>query len=134
MSGIYGFTQQKPAEGDSSHKLRILHHWNQIFGREANDQCIINGTGIGCHVEHFSDKFSFGGPILYLDSRPVVLDTLLYNRDELTVGLGMDRESTISDEELLLAWIREKGFEALAQVNGDFTGAIFDPEIGRAHV
>lgn len=128
MSGIYGFTQQKPADGESTHKLRILQHWNQIFGREENDQCIINGTGIGCHVEHFSDKFPFGGPILYLDSRPVVLDTLLYNRDELTAGLGMDRETPISDEELLLTWVREKGFEALAQVNGDFAGAMFDPD------
>lgn len=130
MSGIYGFTQRNPIEGGPAHVMRILHHWNRIFGREASDQCIINGTGIGCHVEHFSDKFSFGGPILYLDGCPVVLDTLLYNRDELTEGLGLDREAAISDEELLLEWIRIKGFAALAQVNGDFAGAIYDPDQG----
>ena len=44
-----------------------------------------------------------------------------YNREELGAG-------NCSDEEFLFRYVRERGYDALAQVNGDFAGAIYDEE------
>ena len=128
MSGIFGFTRRDGSCMEDT--LGGLSNWNRIYGREAHGQSIHGNSGIGCHTEHFSDKFPYGGPLLDHNGNPAVIDALLYNRDELTEMLHLERECLLSDEELLLFLIEVKGFEALEQVNGDFAGAILDPETG----
>ena len=128
MSGIFGFTRRDGSCMEDT--MGGLSYWNRIYGREAHGQRIHGSSGIGCHTEHFSDKFPYGGPLLDHNGNPAVIDALLYNRDELTELLHLDRECLLSDEELLLFLIEVKGFDALEQVNGDFAGAILDPATG----
>lgn len=132
MSGIYGFSYLKPntVPGLCTDTLGALEYWNRIYGREAHDSRCFSDSGIGCHVEHFSDVFPHGGPILAYNGCPAVVDALLYNRDELTAAMGLNETISLSDEELLLRWIGAKGFDSLAQVNGDFSGAIYDSAMG----
>jgi asparagine synthase (glutamine-hydrolysing) len=81
-------------------------------------------------VEHFSDRFPGGAPILHLDGADAVVDALLYNRDELEQALELAPDCGLSDEELLLKLVGQKGWKALAMVNGDFAGAVWDREKG----
>ena len=130
MSGIYGYSLAASTESAQDQILGGLEYWNRIYGRQAHGQLQLNQSGIGCHVEHFSDQFTHAEPVLETQGCHAVVDALLYNRDELLPALGLDAQSTISDEELLLKWIEVKGFDALAQVNGDFAGAIYAPKTG----
>lgn len=130
MSGIYGFSCTAAAEADLQQTMGGLEYWNRIYGRQDHGQTQIGQNGIGCHLEHFSDHFPMSAPIIRDHGRFAVVDALLYNRDELLSGIHLEHDSRLSDEELLLHWIEVKGFDSLAQVNGDFAGAIFDPETG----
>lgn len=125
MSGIFGFTSLQTTQYQQI--LDGMSYWTRMYGREESGAAIYGSSGIGCHVEHFSDRFPYGGPLLELQGCPAVVDALLYNRDELTALLGLAEDCGISDEELLLKLIDSHGFSALAQVNGDFAGAVFDP-------
>lgn len=128
MSGIYGFTYRAPDQQLLTDTLGALEYWNRIYGREEHRSQLFSDSCIGCYVEHFSDQFPYGGPILDYNGCPSVVDALLYNRDELFAQLHLEEAvHPLSDEELLLRWIEVKGFDALSQVNGDFAGAIFDP-------
>lgn len=128
MSGIYGFTYRDPDEQRNIDAIGGLEYWNRIYGRTAHTQTLTQTSGIGCHIEHFSDRFPYGGPVLQYRGGPAVVDALLFNRDEITASLGLDADCGMSDEELLLTLIDRKGFSALAQVNGDFAGAIWQEE------
>lgn len=128
MSGIYGYSLAASAEGEKKQILGGLEYWNRIYGREAHEERQLEKTGIGCHVEHFSEEFAHGTPVLEKQGRYIVVDALLYNRNELLLGLGQNISCTVSDEELLLNWIEKKGWDALVQVNGDFAGAMYDPK------
>ena len=107
-----------------------LSYWNRIYGREASASEQIGTSGLGCHMEHFADAFPYGGPILEHQGCRAVVDALLYNREELLPLAGLNADSIISDEELLLLLIDRRGFDVLEQVNGDFAGAILDPASG----
>ena len=127
MSGIYGFTYRVADETVLSDAIGGLEYWSRNYGRQAHDQRFMGLSAIGCHVQHFTERFPYGGPILECDGYIAVIDALLFNRDELLHVLGLDAASLISDEELLFRVIREQGFDSLAYVNGDFAGAIYDP-------
>lgn len=126
MSGIYGFTYRFSADGAPADALGGLRSWNRIYGREAHADKLLGDSGIGCFIEHFSDRFPYGGPILSHHGMNAVVDALLYNRDELLPLVDLSAESDISDEALLLRLIDLHGFKVLEKVNGDFAGAIFD--------
>lgn len=126
MSGIYGFFLRGGDAMSNEHIMGGLEYWNRIYGRDAVDQKLFENAGIGCHIEHFSETFSYGGPVLTVDGGAAVMDALLYNRDELELELGLEAKCGLSDEELLMKLIQEKGYDALARVNGDFCGAVYD--------
>lgn len=130
MSGIYGFTRRDAEAAALDETLGALRYWTQLYGHEDHGSELLGGSGMGCHVEHFSDHFPYGGPILDFGGSRAVVDALLYNRDELYEVLDLDESQQISDEELLLLLMKQKGFKALEMVNGDFAGAIFDPSTG----
>ena len=127
MSGIFGFSYRQTACVDLNDAIGGLSYWNRIYGREASDARLIGNSGLGCHIEHFSDRFPYASPILDHHGCPAVIDALIYNRDELLTCLGLDTDFPISDEALLLMLIDTKGHNVLSMVNGDFAGAIYDP-------
>lgn len=126
MSGIFGFSFRNADQQTIEEALGGLEYWNRIYGRLESATRLMDRSALGCHVEHFSDVFPHGAPILDHHGCPAVIDALLYNRDELLAQLSPCDPTALSDEELLLKLIDEKGFDALARVNGDFAGAIFD--------
>lgn len=130
MSGIYGFTYRGTDEAVLKDAFGGLEYWSRSYGRLAHDQTLMGQSGIGCHVQHFTQRFPYGGPVLEKDGLTAVMDALLYNREELLAELCLDPAAQISDEELLLRFVLEKGFNALERVNGDFAGAIHDPAAG----
>ena len=121
MSGIYGYSTKK----QSLECLRLLSFWNRQYGRNGNDEQLLDRTGLGCHQEHLSDKFPGSAPVLRRAGKAAVIDAILYNRDEILEML-QSKDETISDEDLLLNLVEAKGYDALAQVNGDFAGAVYD--------
>ena len=130
MSGIFGFSFRSEPFADPQLTLEGLKYWNQIYGSAGADSALIGSSGIGCCVEHFSERFSYTGPIHQEQGTYAVVDALLYNRDELLSMLQLPSSELISDEALLLQLIQQKGFASLSTVNGDFAGAIFDPATG----
>lgn len=128
VSGIFGFSRKDAENGTtfSASAIHALDVWNREYGSHGSDTRYDSRHGIGAHIEHFSDAFPAGVPVREEGSKQVVFDALLYNRDELLHGLQLSCEEPISDEELLLRWIQEKGYPSLAQVNGDFAGAVYD--------
>ena len=121
MSGIFGYTTKNA----SNQYLQPLSYWNRSYGRENSGEWALGKTAMGCHQEHLSDQFPGSAPVIRRDGKAAVIDAILYNRDEL-LSLLQYTDTKISDEDLLFDWIGQKGFEALAQVNGDFAGAIYD--------
>ncbi len=125
MSGIFGFLTTQNTAPESL--LRPLSFWNRCYGRDGSESFSQEGMGMGCHIEHLNSKIPVPTPILSPAGKRAVVDALLYNREALFALLGRAPEA-ISDEQLLLTLIEEKGFESLAQVNGDFAGAIWEEE------
>lgn len=130
MSGIFGFTQRTPDQSTREEILGGLRYWNRIYGDAARADANLEGACLGCHVEHFSDRFPYGGPILSKGGKHAVVDALLFNREELLALPELAELGGASDEELLLRLIECRGFDALEMVNGDFAGAIWDAEKG----
>lgn len=128
MSGIYGFTYRAEHSSSVSEALSAMEYWNRIYGSAAVDHQLYNNSAIGCCIEHFSDEIPSGEPILPLGGKFAVVDALIYNRSELISHLPDIHAEVLSDEALLLALIKQEGYDILAQVNGDFAGAVFDPE------
>ena len=122
MSGIFGFYSKSGNAGE--HELHALDIFNRSYGHEGSDTLLSGHMGAGCHLEHFSEEFSASAPVFENEMYIAVIDALLYNRDELIPELGGDE--SVSDEELLLELILHKGYPALATVNGDFSGAIYE--------
>lgn len=128
MSGIFGFTYRGATHEIAEAALGGLEFWNRIYGPDGVRTSLIGESGIGCHLQHLSDSLPMSNIIEQYNGCPAVVDALLYNRDELLTLLEMPTDFSISDEALLLRLIREKGYDALRQVNGDFAGAYFDSE------
>ena len=59
MSGIYGFSYLnfEVPEALLDDTIGALQYWNRIYGREAHGQMLFGTSGIGCHLEHFSEEF-----------------------------------------------------------------------------
>lgn len=126
MSGIFGLYKRN---GDAaSTELHALEVWNRSYGRDGSGTVLSEHMGAGCHIEHFSECFPAGTPVVQTKAHIAVVDALLYNREELIPEVGAD--DRISDEALLLKWIELKGYPGLAAVNGDFAGAVYSKEQG----
>lgn len=126
MSGIFGFLQDVSEVSDSKKMLAKMQSWNRAYGKEAEEAVEDKGVGLGCCYEKISVDTKCSTPVLKKDSRYAVMDALLYNRDELMQKCEVQGDS--SDEELLFYYIEKFGINALKDVNGDFSGAIYDEE------
>lgn len=126
MSGIFGFS----GVGDSTENesLRVLLFWNRIYGREKSETFWLEKVGMGNCLEHLSDAFPVGEAIYHKKRHHYVIDAMIYNREEMGAVLGIGDLSVMSDEELMVTLLEEKGFSSLVMVNGDFAGAMYDEE------
>ena len=72
MSGIYGTAYRSADQAAIKDAMGGLEYWNRIYGDAEREIRYCGSAAFGCHVEHFSDKFPYGGPILELDGCPAV--------------------------------------------------------------
>lgn len=125
MSSIYGYYRTVlEREENPSRYLCYLREWNSIYGQDGEEELGGQNYGIGCYLEHFSQKIRIDKPIIEKDNIVASIDAVIYNRDELINQLSSEIPNDISDEQLLFEWIEDKGIENLVAVNGDFAGVI----------
>lgn len=126
MSSIYGFyLNNDGANVLSDNTLEHLYTWNRAYG-EQDDSLRCDTCHIGACIERLNDNLPVNKIVIEDDDKYAVIDAVLYNRDEIFEKLGKEITCTVSDEELLFAYIQKYGFKALVNVNGDFAGAIYD--------
>ena len=126
MSSIYGVYSK--IDKDIQQKLQNLEHWNCSYGSDSANYTDEENWAVGCFIEHLSDNYPAGGPVLLHDNYIAVIDAVIYNRDEIAAAVNLDEVRRVSDEELLFQYIMRKGFSALNVVNGDFAGAVFNKD------
>ena len=136
MSGIYGFSVTGVADDGL---LAPLVSWNAMYGPDAAGQRLAGKSGLGCAVNRLNDDAPLGQPVIAHDTRLAVIDAVLFNRADLESALDAEEPGTVllpvapaglSDAELLFYYTSAFGFGALAQVNGDFAGAVLDTTNG----
>lgn len=127
MSGIFGFSVKNENTGREC--LEALKFWNQDYGKQGTSSFLDKGTGCGCFLEHLSDEIDLSVPVIQTNELIAVIDAVLYNRNEILEKINVQkRETSMSDEELIIRLIQKQGYSSLAAVNGDFAGAIYDKE------
>lgn len=124
MSSIFGIFCNPMVYANEN--MEKLEHWNHAYGRDTTDSYQNNNIQIGCCLEKISSHAT-NAPVLHLGTLHATVDLLLYNREDLIAKCNLT--SAITDEELLLSYIKRFGMEALKDVNGDFSGAIYDENI-----
>lgn len=124
MSGLYGLYLANNSENTIQKNISILRNWNRAFGDEMPVETAQNNIGLGISPIHDSVSPCNTTPLLRKDSLIAVIDAVLYNRGELLQKSGLS--SNLSDEALLLEYIQAYGYDALAEINGDFAGAVYD--------
>lgn len=126
MSGIFGYAQSIGEENNGNMEINPMLLWNRAYGRDGEEIYEGWNFGIGCCYEKLSDTAKRSNPVLKRNGKYAVIDALLYNREELLKKCGSREE--LSDEELLFSYIEGFGPDALSDVNGDFSGAIYDEQ------
>ena len=121
MSGIYGVTR----DGLLSESMRSLGAWNKRYGSQHDGISIGKDSGCGWSRERFLDAYGADMPKIKYGTKYYVIDTLIYNRDEL-LPLVENAKDDISDEMLMIRLIEKFGMKVLEKINGDFAGAIYD--------
>ena len=124
MSGIFGFLSKEKSAEDISIDLKRMLKWNRIFGNSYEGCYESSGVAMGCCTEVLSDRHIQHNPVISVNDRHAVIDAVIYNRAELAEKCHAGKD--ISDAELLLLYISNLGPEALKDVNGDFSGAIYN--------
>lgn len=132
MSGIFGVYTNNRNDAPSLHGALC---WNRAYGTEnsmydstaeVNNPIYSNGSiQFGCCLESLSKYFSCNQQaVLHSDNKSAVLDCLIFNHEELAKKCQLN--SPVTDEVLLINYINSFGFDALSNVNGDFSGAVYD--------
>ena len=126
MSGIFGVWQSSGEMSQQGRSVDKLMLWNKAYGNDGEELHMGKAFCMGCFLEKLSEATGKSTPVLKKDTKYAVIDVVLYNREELQEQGQFDAE--LSDEELLFSYIDKMGMEALKDVNGDFTGAIYDEQ------
>lgn len=126
MSGIFGYISCRNDISDIRVSMKKLQLWNHAYGKDAEEVLIREHFGMGCCYEKLSDEAKGNQPVLKMNGKYAVIDALLYNREELLEKCCV--QGIFSDEALLFHYIEKFGLDALKEVNGDFSGAVYDDE------
>ncbi len=147
MSGIFGFYSKNNNE---QHDISSMLPWNRLYGNGAEGIISYKGISLGCCIESISDEHIQTTPVFEHDGFRCVVDAIIYNRDELidkcrTISSGNNAyakveqfannndlsekfSKEISDAELLVTYINLYGLDELKNVNGDFSGVIYNTQ------
>ncbi|MBR6538060.1 MAG: hypothetical protein IKT67_12765 [Lachnospiraceae bacterium] len=131
MSGIYGYIKNESFREATIPRPDRLSMWNKAYGKDAHLEEQEETYLLGCYIEKLSSKAVCPSELIRRDKKRWMMDAVLYNRDEIYELLGDVKAPELvkkSDEELLVELIERKGLDALAEVNGDFAGAVYDTE------
>lgn len=128
MSGVFGFYCHGINPEKSNKNLQYMELWNRAYGRDKKEMLILKEAGLGCCYEKLSKHASPSSLVFQIEGKHYLVDAIIYNRDKLIEKLSA--ASALSDEELLITYIRTYGLTSLADINGDFCGAIYDPTDG----
>lgn len=126
MSGIYGIWKPLKKVVNDTADIDRLKRWNMAYGNEQEMVSIKDEVCLGCSYEKLSQTVPKSSPVLKRDGKYVVIDAVLYNREELIEKGAFSKE--LSDEELLFYYIERFGCDELREVNGDFAGVIYDEQ------
>lgn len=132
MSAIYGYIQKRESFNDGY--FQALDVWNRDYGEKRNLKREFSGVALGCRVNQIREDVNVEREVLCEGNRYYgVCDALIYNREELIEKLEECLGNTqyeelerISDERLLFLTFLNRGTAGLKEINGDFSGAIFD--------
>lgn len=122
MSGIYGCILRNT--GNIALTQQGLHFWIDEYGCnqiEKETEYYL----LGVNLEHFSARIPEQKEVLENNGKIAVIDSVIFNRDELSETYHIDIWN-LSDEELLFKLISLYGYKVLDNVNGEFAGAIYD--------
>jgi asparagine synthase (glutamine-hydrolysing) len=123
LSGIAGLKNDnidKSIKGELSKMLL----WNKAYGDEATDQLEQDQWSLGVCYEHITNSPILTSPVLEKESFSAVIDAVIYNRTFLLKKYNL--AAILSDEEIIFEIIIQKGLSSLADINGDFAGAMID--------
>lgn len=124
MSGIFGLWQPGVEVKEKEKEIQKLSLWNKAYGEEFEGVYVEGDICLGYEYEKLSESRPKSEQVLKKGNKHAVIDVLLYNREELIEKIGVTE--ALSDEELLFAYIDKCGYKGLKDVNGDFSGAIYD--------
>ncbi len=123
MSGIIGLKHTQKTNNINDQLAKMLP-WNLAYGDGSSKTEVYELSAIGICPEHITNAPVSQSDILHKNTFYGVIDAVLYNRDYLIRTYKLP--ASLSDEELLFELVTTKGFSSLADVNGDFAGAVFD--------
>lgn len=126
MSSIWGLINNYNSEEISDSEIKGITAWNLAYGKDAIDSYRNNDFAIGCCLERLNQNIDINTGVIDNNSCNVVIDALLYNREDLLQACTIP--NIVSDEKLLLSYLESNGLDALSRVNGDFAGAIYNPQ------
>lgn len=124
MSGIFGILCREKSKSLLTKELPKMRLWNRMFGMDREELHIEPFIGMGCCYEKVSNKPAPEFLVEKKDGVFAVVDALLYNDKELSAACRVDKQ--LSDEALLISYVKKFGMDALKDVNGDFSGAFYD--------
>lgn len=120
MSSIFGIFQRMDTPmGDLSKTLL----WNRAYGRLQKELYTGNGICLGCCSDRLSVYSEQNSLIIKKPASVAAIDAVLYNHPELAANHNLS--ASLSDEQLLYQAISLQGMDALSDVNGDFSGALY---------
>lgn len=126
MSGIFGTGRISAVmQRETNADIERLWLWNRPYGTDAEQTLCRTDYVLGCCYERVADRNENCTPVLkYGENIYAVIDAVIYNVEEICARYGV--AVTLSYEEILLHIIMEHGYMALRDVNGDFSGAVYN--------
>ena len=126
MSAIWGLINNSISEKITDSEIEGITAWNLAYGKDDTDSYRNNNFAIGCCLERLNRNIDANTGVINSTYGFAVIDAVLYNRDYLLQHCNAP--TNISDEKLLYFYLESNKLDSLSNVNGDFTGAIYNTQ------
>lgn len=131
MSGIFGLINKNVTPEKTEIQKMLI--WNRMYGRDNESIFEFGNVVLGCCINKDLEENESVFPVLQGEKGlQAVIDAVIYNRAELREKLensssGSEVEK-LADNSLLFEYIQKFGYDSLAEINGDFAGAVYNPQ------